>query len=112
MNSRSGLVTFLLFLFLATMIMFQVLSMIQADRLYERLNLLIDRQSNVTYTTTSQHQKDSANDLPMDEYPGDEGDWLVWSLSVEPATLNDLHDSGGLASQKPCFRRPGLSETV
>ncbi len=74
MNSRSGLVTFLLFLFLAAMILFQVLSIIQADRLYERLNQLIDRQSNITYTTTTQQQKESADDVPMAEYPGDERD--------------------------------------
>lgn len=43
MNGRSGLFTFFLFLLLACVILLQILSMIQADRLYERLNLLIDK---------------------------------------------------------------------
>lgn len=43
MNGRSGLVTFFLFLFLVVMIVLQLLSMVQSDRLYERLNLLLDR---------------------------------------------------------------------
>jgi hypothetical protein len=42
MNGRSGLVTFFLFLFLAVMILLQVLSMVQSDRLYERLNHLLN----------------------------------------------------------------------
>lgn len=46
MNGRSGVVTFFLFLFLAVMIVLQLLSMVQSDRLYERLNYLVDtRQS-------------------------------------------------------------------
>ncbi len=42
MNGRSGLVTFFLFLFLVMIILLQVLSMVQADRLDERLNYLLE----------------------------------------------------------------------
>ena len=42
MNTRLGLFTFLLFLLLLGMIALQILSMIQSDRLYERLNFLLE----------------------------------------------------------------------
>jgi peptide/nickel transport system substrate-binding protein len=98
MNGRSGLVTFFLFMFLAVMILLQMLSMIQSDRLYERLNVLLDRLE--TRTTTARAPQDrttpTRTDLPMQEYPGDEGDWLVWRLEGEPSTLMDIHASGSM----------------
>jgi peptide/nickel transport system substrate-binding protein len=63
--------------------------MLQSDRLYERVNVLIDRLStSQSVRITKVEQKPKAADLPMEEYPGDEGDWLVRCLSAEPATLN------------------------
>lgn len=73
MNGRSGLVTFFLFLFLAVMIALQVLAMVQSDRLYERLNLLLERLQSGGPVSVVQEETDSV-DLPMEEYPGDEGD--------------------------------------
>ena len=94
MNGRSGLVTFFLFLLLAVMVLFQVLSMMQADRLYDRLNVVLERAAGrVVRTVEVQDKRDSA-DLPMQEYPGDEGDWLVWSLSSEPRTLSPISVEG------------------
>jgi len=88
MNTRSGLFTFLLFLLLLAMILLQVLSMIQSDRLYERLNFLLEnisgRQSGPSRTEAN------PNAQTHDKYPGDDGDWLVWQLSAEPRTLNPL----------------------
>lgn len=98
MNGRSVWLTFFIFLFLVLMIVLQVLSMVQSDRLYERLNLLLDRLSSGGPVRVA-GEKDRSVDLPMEEYPGDEGDWLVWSLSAEPATLNEIHDSGGMATR-------------
>ena len=46
MNGRSGLVTFFVFVFLIVMITLQVLSMIQSDRLYGRLNHLLELRRN------------------------------------------------------------------
>ena len=46
MNGRSGLVTFFLFVLLIVMIILQILSMIQSDRLYGRLNRLLELQKN------------------------------------------------------------------
>jgi len=89
MNGRSGLVTFFLFLFLGVMIVLQVLSMVQSDRLYERLNLLLDRlASGGSVRGVQEKGKVRSADLPMKEYPGDEGDWLIWCLRAEPRTLN------------------------
>ena len=90
MNGRSGLATFFLFMFLAVMILLQILSMIQSDRLYERLNVLLDRLETRPATTRSPQAKTTPTraDLPMEEYPGDEGDWLVRRLKGEPRTLN------------------------
>lgn len=98
MNGRSAWLTFFIFLFLLVMIALQVLSMVQSDRLYERLNLLLDRLRTSGPVRVA-GEKERSVVLPMEEYPGDEGDWLVWSLSVEPATLNEIHDSGGMATR-------------
>lgn len=73
MNGRSGLVTFFLFLFLAVMIVLQLLAMVQSGRLYERLNLLLERLQSGGPVSVVQEETDSV-DLPMEEYPGDEGD--------------------------------------
>lgn len=89
MNNRSGLTTFFLFLLLLVMILLQVLSMVQSDRLYERLNLLLERLSSSGSARVYQQEREVKRvDLPMEEYPGDEGDWLVWRLGAEPHTLN------------------------
>ncbi len=99
MNNRSGPVTFFLFLFLLIMILLQVLSMIQSDRLYERLNLLLDRAVTGRIATGLVSQKSEGKDLPGEPYPGDEGDWLVWCLSAEPSTLNYIHTTSTKATQ-------------
>ncbi len=97
MNGRSGWATFVLFILLAVMILLQILSMIQSDRLYERLNMILERAANVPSTgrpTATGGPKRA--DLPMEEYPGDEGDWLIWRLEGEPSTLHTVHDSSGM----------------
>lgn len=63
MNGRSGLVTFFLFLFLVVMIVLQVLSMVQSDRLYERLNLLLDRLASGGFVRVAQEKTKSADCL-------------------------------------------------
>ncbi len=86
MNERSGWFTFLLFLLLLAMLVLQVLSMIQSDRLYERLNFLLE---NVSSRQAVQSKTDSVPDSGQ-KYPGDEGDWLIWALQGEIRTLNLL----------------------
>ncbi|UCE98581.1 MAG: peptide-binding protein [Planctomycetota bacterium] len=103
MNGRSGLVTFFLFLLLAVMILFQVLSMIQADRLYERLNTLIDRWQMAASARVVKDRQAVSTDLPGEEYPGDEGDWLVWCERGEPRTLNPISVEGDLGARHIYF---------
>lgn len=89
MNGRSGIFTFFLFLLLAVIILLQVLSMVQSDRLYERLNMLLERLRSGGSAKIVQEQERSA-DLPGESYPGDKGDWLIWRIGAEPATLNPV----------------------
>jgi len=91
MNGRSGLVTFFIFLILSLMIVLQILAMIQSDRLYERLNTVLDRLTEFrARPRVVEHRQAKKADLPMEEYPGDEGDWLIFHLSAEPRTLNPI----------------------
>ena len=92
MNGRSGVFKFFLFLLLGVIILLQVLSMIQADRLYEHLNTLIGRlESDDASRPARSAQKPAAKTSPaLEEYPGDNGDWLVRGLDAEPATLCDF----------------------
>jgi peptide/nickel transport system substrate-binding protein len=89
--NRSGIVLFFLFLFLAVIVLFQVLGMMQSDRLYERVNRL---ESVVKSARLSQPQTAAeSNTASQNSHPGDEGDWLVWCLGAEPATLNPISTS-------------------
>ena len=95
MNSRSGIVIFFLFLFLAVLVLLQVLSMVQSDRLYERLNQVDANLRNLSYAAPAESEASggaTAEGLAASAtaYPGDEGDWLVWRLGAEPATLNPI----------------------
>jgi len=82
------------------MMLLQVLSMVQSDRLYERLNLLLERLSSAeAVRVTREGQEAKRADLPGEEYPGDEGDWLVWSLPGEIRTLNLLNVDSTLGTR-------------
>jgi peptide/nickel transport system substrate-binding protein len=91
MNKRSGIFTFFLFSFLSVMILLQILSMIQSDRLYERLNHLLGIMSSDSSFRAAQGQsKESPSGVSTKENPGDDGDWLVWNLDGEPENLNEI----------------------
>ena len=90
MNGRSGIFKFFLFLFLGVIIFLQFLSMVQADRLYDRLNTLIGRLESHASVPTRSVEKPVASATPTKEYPGDEGDWMIRNLEGEPATLCDF----------------------
>ncbi len=95
MNGRGGIVTFFLLLFLLIIILLQILSMVQSDRLYERLNYLLDRLESLGPARVTP-KKEALADLPGEEYPGDGGDWLIWRFSVEPRTLNPISVEGDI----------------
>jgi len=89
MNGRGGVVTFFLFLFLSIVILLQIHSMVQSDRFYEALNRLDETFEGAT-SIYGAKGKSGAATMSDKEYPGDEGDWLVWGLKSEPATLNPV----------------------
>lgn len=89
MNGRGGIVTFFLFLFLSIIILLQILSMVQSDRLYERINRLYETFGNAAHLGRFRDEP-NLSDIVDEEHPGDEGDWLVWRLGAEPATLNPI----------------------
>ncbi|MCJ7675361.1 MAG: ABC transporter substrate-binding protein [Sedimentisphaerales bacterium] len=89
MSGRGGLATFFLFLFLSITILLQVLSIVQSDRLYERLNHLnqaLERAVPVGRAKVTPEDAVTSDDV----HPGDDGDWLIWAFRVEPKTLNPI----------------------
>jgi peptide/nickel transport system substrate-binding protein len=90
MNGRSGWFAFLLFLLILAVILLQFLAMIQSDRLYERLNVLLDAVSGQRQAVTESKHEPNSTTQSANKYPGDQGDWLVWGLGGEVRTLNLL----------------------
>lgn len=98
MNGRSPIVTFFLFVFLTLLITLQFLSMIQSDRLYDRLNDVVRVVENTRVTGYGGRSQTAK--ISGDKYPGDEGDWLIWRLAGEPSTLTYAHaGSDGYTSE-------------
>ena len=106
MAKRSGLYVFFLFAFLTLIILLQFLSMIQTDRLYERISRFeksieggmgaggaIDRRGGVDgiHPAYTRHTSGIARD------PND-GDWLVWCLGSEPSKLNPITSTDAMAN--------------
>ncbi len=87
MNEHGGIVAFFIFLFLSIIILLQILSMVQSDRLYERINRLEESFKNAAAIVGAKGRRGVSGGID-EEYPGDEGDWLIWRIGAEPATLN------------------------
>jgi peptide/nickel transport system substrate-binding protein len=107
MNNK-GLVTFLLFILLLGMIGLQILTMIQSDRLYERLNRLMDLTSSRQSSTQNQPVttgSEKSSTKTEDKYPGDQGDWLVSNISGEPRTLNPISVDFDMSARSVCSRQ-------
>jgi peptide/nickel transport system substrate-binding protein len=85
MSHRTNAAGFFLFVLLALIICFQILSMLRSDRLYIALNKIED----VIEGSASRSSADAEANL-VSQYPGEDGDWLVWAFRVEPKTLNQL----------------------
>lgn len=98
MNGRGGIVTFFIFLFLSSIILLQILSMLQSDRFYEGLNRLDEIFESAGAMQGFSRELESPSAL--DERPvGDEGDWLVWGFGVEPKTLNQFSAENDIYSR-------------
>ncbi len=89
MNGREGVATFFLFVLLLIIILLQILSMVQSDRLYENLNRLNDTLEDVTHTESVKVGAEKGAPIAV-EPSGNEGDWLIWAFRVEPRTLNPI----------------------
>jgi peptide/nickel transport system substrate-binding protein len=76
--------------------------MLQADRLYERLNALIGRlESHDTSRPARSAEKPAAKTSPaLEEYPGNNGDWLVYHVLGEPRTLNPISVEGTIEARE------------
>ena len=85
MNGRSSSKAIFLFFLIIIIILLQLLSTIHTNRFIKKLDFL-----EKVFSDTSAQYKTSAGQIPSaeQEYPGDEGDWLVWAYPVEPKTLN------------------------
>jgi peptide/nickel transport system substrate-binding protein len=90
MSHRANVAGFLLFILLAAIIVFQILSMVRSDRIYVTLNK-IERSIE---DAGSQAKPDTVSENPQSAagaYPGDDGDWLIWAMEVEPKTLSQIN---------------------
>jgi peptide/nickel transport system substrate-binding protein len=98
MSHRANVAGFFLFIFLAAIIILQILSMVWSDRLYVALNK-IERSIE---DAGSQAKPDTATKNPQsaaETYPGDDGDWLIWAFRVEPKTLNQMSAENDIYSR-------------
>jgi peptide/nickel transport system substrate-binding protein len=70
---------------LIAVIILQLLSKIQTNRFLEKLESL---EKTLLSNPIPNKISTGQNSAIKEEYPGDEGDWLVWAYPVEPKTLN------------------------
>jgi len=98
MNGRGGVVTFFLFLFLSIIILLQIHSMVQSDRFYECLNRFGETFENAAPIYGVKGGRETCV-VVDEEYPGDEGDWLIWAFRVEPKTLNQFSADNDIYSR-------------
>jgi len=77
MNRRAQLLEYLFVLLLAAAVILQLFSLLQSKRLYQRL--------------AGPGQTTEPGKAKTVEANADEGDWLVWRLDAEPATLMPMH---------------------
>ena len=94
MSHRANAAGFFIFIFLALVIFLQILSMMRSGRLYVALNKI----ESVIEGGASRTTTDTKVDLAP-QYPGDEGDWLIWSMRVEPKTLNQINTDNDIYSR-------------
>jgi hypothetical protein len=105
MNGRGGVVAFLIFLVLLTIILLQISSMPQSDRFYKALN----RLDEASEKSSPIH---SPKGRPKTAAGADEGDWLVWAFRVEPRTLNQFSADNNIDPRRiPAFAGTTLSIT-
>ncbi len=98
MNGREKVITLFLFLLLSIIILLQIFSMVQSDRFYESLNRLDEIFEHSGSIEMGKGKKETSCAV-NEEYPGDEGDWMIWGFRVEPKTLNQINVDGDIYSR-------------
>lgn len=89
---------FLLFVLLTAIICLQIFSMVQSDRVYIALNKIEETIERGATISKSAHDAEKT-DVSIQQYPGDEGDWLVWAMRVEPKTMNQINVDSDIYSR-------------
>jgi peptide/nickel transport system substrate-binding protein len=98
MNGRgTSKIIFFFILLIIVIIFLQLLSRIGANRFIQKLNSL----EKAILTTPIQNKIPA--EQQVENYPGDEGDWLVWAFSIEPKTLNQISVNSDLYSRWMTF---------
>jgi peptide/nickel transport system substrate-binding protein len=96
--NRKNAGVFLLFVLLIVIFCLQILSMVQSDRAYTALNKIgtIIESGGASPKFAGRTGK---AEIPIRQYPGDDGDWLVWAMRVEPKTLNQINVDNDIYSR-------------
>ncbi len=84
MRGRGGVGAFLIFVLLSIIILLKIRSMIEKERFFSAINSFEQKSA------TGPGKIKLPSGGRGQEYPGDEGDWLVWAFRVEPKTLNNF----------------------
>jgi len=92
MNNRSGFITFLLFILAVIVVLLQYYSYHKTKRFNNELDKFIQEIG-------SPRAAVKANSNNQQAYPGDDGDWLIWGMSVEPKTLNQINNDADIYSR-------------
>jgi peptide/nickel transport system substrate-binding protein len=93
MNNRGGFISFLVLILVIIIILLQYSSFQKSRQFNRELDHLIQ---------SFQQKKDLSASVVkkyIQEYPGDEGDWLVWGFRVEPKTLNQINNDNDIYSR-------------
>jgi len=94
MRNHQGIATFLLFFLLLIIILLQILSMIQSDRLYQRINHLGQIVERTAANAREEYPEETSVTDGVDH--ADQDGWLVWAFRVEPKTLNPISAEAGI----------------
>jgi len=98
MNHRKTGAGFFLFVLLSAIIALQILSMKRCDRVYVALNKI----GQIIESGGLQPKEQIPPEIskpPVETYPGEDGDWLVWAFRVEPKTLNQINVDSDIYSR-------------
>jgi peptide/nickel transport system substrate-binding protein len=88
MNGREAVKTFLIPLFAAIILLFEIALLVEYRRLHEKLN----RLEGIVASTCGGHEtaRTAGNPTYITGREDHDGEWLVWAFRVEPRTLNPV----------------------